>query len=63
MIKNYLFTGKKIRSPVIKHTYRDKIKNEYCLKHNIPLIRIPYWVTPTKEILFSNEFLITKGDD
>ena len=22
---------------------RDKIKNEYCQKHNIPLIRIPYW--------------------
>lgn len=21
---------------------RDKIKNEYCIKHNIPLIRIPY---------------------
>lgn len=20
----------------------DKIKNEYCIKHNIPLIRIPY---------------------
>lgn len=22
---------------------RDKIKNEYCKSHNIPLIRIPYW--------------------
>lgn len=22
---------------------RDKIKNEYCLSHNIPLLRIPYW--------------------
>ena len=22
---------------------RDRIKNKYCLKHNIPLIRIPYW--------------------
>ena len=21
----------------------DKIKNEYCKKHTIPLIRIPYW--------------------
>ena len=23
--------------------YRDELKNEYCLKHGIPLIRIPYW--------------------
>lgn len=22
---------------------RDRIKNKYCLLHNIPLIRIPYW--------------------
>ena len=22
---------------------RDRLKNKYCLKHNIPLIRIPYW--------------------
>lgn len=22
---------------------RDRIKNKYCLKHNIPLIRIPFW--------------------
>ena len=23
--------------------YHDKIKTEYCVKNNIPLIRIPYW--------------------
>jgi hypothetical protein len=23
--------------------YHDKLKNEYCKKHNIPLLRIPYW--------------------
>ena len=23
--------------------YHDKIKNDYCKKNNIPLIRIPYW--------------------
>ena len=22
---------------------RDKVKNEYALSHNIPLVRIPYW--------------------
>lgn len=26
-----------------KTQQRDKIKNEYCKTHNIPLIRIPYW--------------------
>jgi len=23
--------------------YHDKLKNQYCISHNIPLIRIPYW--------------------
>ena len=41
---------------------KDKIKNDFCLKHNIPLVRIPYWITPTKEILFSDKYLITKGE-
>lgn len=27
----------------IKRQERDKIKNEYCIKHNIVLYRIPYW--------------------
>lgn len=22
---------------------RDKVKNEYTLSHNVPLVRIPYW--------------------
>ena len=26
-----------------KQQQYDKIKNEYCKSHNIPLIRIPYW--------------------
>ena len=41
---------------------RDILKNNFCLKHNIPLVRIPYWVIPTEEDLFSNKYLI-KGDD
>lgn len=28
----------------------DKIKNEYCRNHNIPLIRIPYWKLKTLNI-------------
>ena len=23
--------------------YHDSLKNEYCAKNNIPLLRIPYW--------------------
>lgn len=34
------FGGKEGLQNTQKH---DKIKNEYCLSHNIPLIRIPYW--------------------
>ena len=41
---------------------RDRLKNSFCLKHNIPLVRIPYWVIPTEENLFSNKYLV-KGDD
>ena len=43
---------------------KDKIKNQFCLKHNYRLIRIPY----TKlgkiklEDLFGNEYLIKEGD-
>jgi ribosomal protein S18 len=29
---------------------RDRIKNEYCMKNNIPLLRIPYW-TPESDIV------------
>lgn len=28
----------------------DKLKNEYCRNHNIPLIRIPYWKLKTLNI-------------
>lgn len=35
--------------------YHDKIKNDYCKKNNIPLIRIPYWEKDNiKEFLFDN---------
>lgn len=41
---------------------KDRIKNSFCLQHNIPLVRIPYWITPTQEDLFSDKYLV-KGDD
>ena len=43
---------------------RDNIKNNFCLKHNYPLIRIPYTKLNTLTIddLLGNKYLI-KGDD
>lgn len=31
------------RSALLKQQEHDRIKNSYCLAHNIPLYRIPYW--------------------
>ena len=44
---------------------RDNIKNNWCIKNNIPLIRIPYTKinTITFDDLFNNTYLITEGDD
>lgn len=42
---------------------RDRIKNAFCLKHNLRLIRIPYWKeTITKEDIFGETYLV-KGVD
>lgn len=53
----------------------DRRKNAYCLKHNIPFLRIPYWdydkltlqtIFSTPEYLvknkFHNDFLINGGE-
>lgn len=39
---------------------RDKIKNEYAINHNIPLIRIPYWERDniTMEIIMGDKYLV-----
>lgn len=39
---------------------RDSLKNEYCLKHSIPLYRIPYWEKNNLDInlIFSDKYLI-----
>ena len=44
---------------------RDKIKNEYCLKNNIPLYRIPYNYRDeiTLELLTDEKFRITEEAD
>lgn len=33
---------------------RDKIKNDYCKKYDIPLLRIPYWEFPNIEHIVKN---------
>ena len=37
---------------------RDKVKNEYALSHNIPLVRIPYWERNniTLEMIFDSKY-------
>lgn len=39
---------------------RDKVKNEYALSHNIPLVRIPYWERDniTMEMIMSDKYLV-----
>lgn len=39
---------------------RDKIKNEYALSHNIPLVRIPYWERDniTLEMIMGDKYLV-----
>ncbi len=41
---------------------KDKIKNDYCLKNNIPLYRIPYWEKNnlSLELITSEKYLIKK---
>ena len=42
---------------------RDRIKNSYCLSHNIPLIRIPYWALKdlTYEKIFNTPQYLVKS--
>lgn len=44
-----------------KRQLRDNQKNQYCLSHNIPLYRIPYWEKNniTLELIFNKKYLIT----
>lgn len=47
---------------------RDRIKNEYCIKNNIPLIRIPYWrqkdlaISDLCLLTTSPQYLVTNAD-
>lgn len=43
---------------------RDKIKNEYALSQNIPLVRIPYWERDniTLEMIMGDKYLVHEPD-
>lgn len=52
----------KTRSAFLKQKEYDRIKNSYCLAHNIPLYRIPYWEIENITIpalLFQSKFKVT----
>lgn len=46
-----------------KRIEHDIEKNKYALEHNIPLVRIPFYIlNPTKEDIFGIKFLIDRRD-
>ena len=53
-IKSIKFTEQDVK----RVQYNDKIKTDYCIEHNIKLIRIPYYIFNTQgkfeEILRTN---------
>ena len=50
--------------PLEKIQERDNIKNNFCISHNYPLVRIPYTLLNkiTIEDILGNKYII-KGDD
>lgn len=61
-----VYTSSDLRDMAQKDTdYRvqvehDQMKNEYCLKNNIPLLRIPYWEFKNIDILLF-DFMVEHG--
>lgn len=51
----------KTRQDFLKAKERDRLKNSYCLAHQIKLIRIPYWELDTIKNyseLFNPKFVV-----
>lgn len=38
--------------------YNDNLKNQFCINNNMTLIRIPYYIQPTYEIIFSDKYKV-----
>lgn len=62
---SYDISGWNTYENYIKTKKRDKIKNEYCIKNNIPLIRIPYNIKEIKieDLLLETSKYIYKGEE
>ncbi len=61
--QNHQFDNDSITYEKVK--CRDNIKNNYCYQHNIPLIRIPYFLKEItiKDLLLESSNFILKGSD
>lgn len=53
--KFYANRCKDIKSALLETQKRDKIKTDYCIKNNIPLLRIPYWERDNLEVIITNK--------
>ena len=43
---------------------RDRLKDAFCIKHNLRLVRIPYWKKIiTYQDIFEDNFVIKRGDE
>lgn len=62
---SFINTWHQTEEEFIKCQQRDQEKNEYCQKHNIPLVRIPYWELDNinKEWLLNKIQEITQNDE
>lgn len=64
--QHYLLKADLIFSDTLEQRQqKDKLKNEYCLQHNIPLVRIPYWEKKNIDfnMLFNDQTYEIKGED
>lgn len=61
-IQHYVETWGKWKEKInlTEQQRRDKVKNEYALFHNIPLVRIPYWERDniTLDMIMGDQYLV-----
>ena len=57
-------SGWNTEEQMLKTQEHDRIKNEWCKNHNIPIIRIPYWVIDDlviDDLLLNSKFILNQG--
>lgn len=64
--QHYLYSGGwNTREQLLNTQRHDTFKNKWCDKHNIPLIRIPYWAVDEltiADLLLNSRFLYQGGE-